>query len=62
MIIKLAVEVEVRHVSGTFAAKSDIAKAIREEIEGAAFGASISGLDCNGNSDYEVVDVQVEGV
>lgn len=60
MKIRFRVEIEVSHVSGKFAAKSDIADAIREELEGAAYGASVSGYDADGNSEYEVSDVNVE--
>lgn len=62
MRMKFTVEVEVQRISGKFAAKADIADAIREELESAAYGASVSGFDVDGNSEYEVTDVTAEEV
>lgn len=60
MKITFTVEVEVDRITGKFAAKADIAEAIRDELESAAEGADVCGHDVDGDSEYEVVGVSVE--
>lgn len=58
--IHIRVTVELERLQGKFAALDEMTDALVEMIEGANDG-SISGLGVDGDSEYEIVDYQVEG-
>lgn len=57
--IEIKIIATIERTSGLFAAKDDIAEALRDELEGADPGY-LSGLGNNGNSEYEITDFTVE--
>jgi len=61
MKISFEVHVEVERVQGKFASKDDIADLISDWLE-TANEDSISGVGADGDSEYEILDWQVNRV
>jgi hypothetical protein len=63
--VKLTVTVEVQHVSGKFVRREEIAEQLRDSLEcdvpDLAQDADLSGLGEDGESEYQVESVEVEG-
>lgn len=53
------VTVTVERQQGKFASRDDIVDILTSEIQSGAEGASISGIGADGDSEYEVTDVDV---
>lgn len=54
------ITIELRHETGKFASRDDIADVLREQLEQAAY-EGVSGVGADGDSEYTVDDVHIEG-
>lgn len=61
-IHEFTVTVEVSRVSGKFATRDEITDALREGIEQGANDADVYGLGPDGESEYQIDDVNIEEV
>jgi len=60
MTLEFGVHVNVQRVSGKFVSRDDIADAILEALDQAISDLDLAGLGVDGDSEYEVVESNVE--